>query len=75
MDIRWLKMETRGLMPTPPAIRTRRLMEEVGMGRFGGGYVKEPPTRIESGVCRIWGMGEWKYFAGGLGEFWTASSR
>lgn len=74
MPIKWLKMEMRGLIPTPPAMRTRRLMEDVGMGSAGGGKVKEPPTRIERGVCRMESMGEWKYLAGGLEEFWTASS-
>lgn len=74
MPIKWLKMEMRGLMPTPPAIRTKRLIEDMGIGSAGGGKVKEPPTRIESGACRIEGTGLWKYFAGGLEEFCTASS-
>ena len=36
--------------------------------------MKEPPTRIRRGELRIWGVGRWKYWAGGLGDFWTASS-
>jgi hypothetical protein len=61
-------------MPTPPAISTRRVISLVGIGRTGGGYVKEPPTRMDRGVLRMESMGRWKYLAGGLEEFCTASS-
>lgn len=40
-----------GLMPTPPAMKTARLREE--MGGLGGGKVKEPPVRIARLLLRM----------------------
>ena len=36
--------------------------------------MKEPPTRIRRGLFRMDSWGRWKYWAGGLEDFWIASS-
>lgn len=61
------------LMPTPPAMRTRRSMLFASI--LGGGHVKLPPTLTTSCVPKIVSVGCQSHRAGGFLLFWIASSR
>ena len=61
------------LMPTPPAMRTRRFM--LFVSGLGGGQVKLPPTLTTSCVPIIVSSDCQSHRAGGFLLFWMASSR
>lgn len=63
-------------MPTPPAKNTALFRAFVSEGgREGGGQTKEPPTRIWRIEFKMEGIGRQSQAAGGLVDFWIASSR
>ena len=61
------------MIPTPPAIKTKRSTSETSIR--GGGHVKLPPTLTASCAPKISSRGLHSHCAGGFVLFCTASSR
>lgn len=69
-------MEINGLIPTPPATKITFFTCLISdWDSVGGGHVKEPPIRIWRVEFRMVGIGCQRWAAGGLVDFWIASSR